>query len=140
MHNKKGFTLIELIVVLAILAIIAAIAVPTTLNAVNGAKVTADAATADSIAAAVRLFVANDLTDGTPNDEDNNTLGGALQAAGMSSTVPTPQQSGYTFYWTTDNKVVADSEAPTGAIALTADLYINSDTGALQTTNPASGS
>ncbi|MEG2843339.1 MAG: prepilin-type N-terminal cleavage/methylation domain-containing protein, partial [Ruthenibacterium sp.] len=29
MKNKKGFTLIELIVVLAILAVIAAIAVPT---------------------------------------------------------------------------------------------------------------
>lgn len=38
--KKKGFTLVELIVVIAIIAIIAAVAVPTTIRYVNEAKVT----------------------------------------------------------------------------------------------------
>lgn len=135
MHNKKGFTLIELIVVLAILAIIAAIAVPTTMNAINNAKVTADKATADSISAAVRLFVADDLTDGTANDETDQTLSAALNAAGMGTTVPTPQESGFSFYWTTNNKVVASKDTAAGT-ALAGTLYINSNTGALQTAKP----
>lgn len=37
--RKKGFTLVELIVVIAIIAIIAAVAVPTTISYVNKAKV-----------------------------------------------------------------------------------------------------
>lgn len=37
--KKKGFTLVELIVVIAIIAIIAAVAVPTTIKYVNEAKV-----------------------------------------------------------------------------------------------------
>lgn len=36
--NKKGFTLVEIIVVLVILAILAAIAVPSVMNYVNEAK------------------------------------------------------------------------------------------------------
>ena len=42
MKSKKGFTLIELIVVLAILAIVAAIAVPTAFSSIENAKVAAD--------------------------------------------------------------------------------------------------
>lgn len=38
MKNKKGFTLVEIIVVLVILAILAAIAVPSVIGYVNEAK------------------------------------------------------------------------------------------------------
>jgi type IV pilus assembly protein PilA len=37
--NKKGFTLIELIVVIAIIAILAAILIPALLNYINAAEV-----------------------------------------------------------------------------------------------------
>lgn len=37
-RNKRGFTLVEIIVVLVILAILAAIAIPTTLGYVDDAK------------------------------------------------------------------------------------------------------
>lgn len=55
MKSKKGFTLIELIVVLAILAIVAAIAVPTAFSSIENAKVAADKATIDSINSAIRM-------------------------------------------------------------------------------------
>lgn len=50
LRNKKGFTLIELIVVLAVLAIIMAIAVPRFTGVREQAKIDADYATLESIA------------------------------------------------------------------------------------------
>ena len=46
--NKKGFTLVELIVVIAIMAILAAVLVPTVVNKVNDAD---DSATASDLSA-----------------------------------------------------------------------------------------
>jgi len=54
-NNKKGFTLIELIVVLAIIAILAAIIVPTTFGAIDNAKTAADNANLDALNSAVRM-------------------------------------------------------------------------------------
>lgn len=62
--NKKGFTLIELIVVLAILAIIAAIAVPSAFGAIDTARQQADAATISSVNSAIRTHAGLSLVDG----------------------------------------------------------------------------
>ncbi|MEG2405227.1 MAG: prepilin-type N-terminal cleavage/methylation domain-containing protein [Oscillospiraceae bacterium] len=56
--NKKGFTLIELIVVLAILAVIAAIAVPTAFGAITDAQIAADTATIENFNSAIRMHAA----------------------------------------------------------------------------------
>lgn len=58
-NNKKGFTLIELIVVIAILAILAAIAIPRLGNFTSTAKVSADKATFAALESAVAIGVAN---------------------------------------------------------------------------------
>ncbi len=55
LKNKKGFTLIELIVVMAILAILAAIAIPRFANMRIESAVKADAGTAAQIANAARI-------------------------------------------------------------------------------------
>ena len=58
LRNKKGFTLIELIVVLAVLAIIMAIAVPRFTGVQEKAKVDADYSTGAMIAKAAEFYVA----------------------------------------------------------------------------------
>lgn len=54
--NKKGFTLIELIVVIAILAILAAIAIPAFNGISDQAKVQVDRANASNIATAYNTY------------------------------------------------------------------------------------
>jgi prepilin-type N-terminal cleavage/methylation domain-containing protein len=54
--NRKGFTLIELIVVVAILAILAAIAIPSFVGLQERAQVGVDIAAATSIAGAVNVY------------------------------------------------------------------------------------
>lgn len=54
--NRKGFTLIELIVVVAILAILAAVAVPSFIGLQNQAKKGVDIANASAIAGVINTF------------------------------------------------------------------------------------
>ena len=63
--KKKGFTLIELIIVIAIIAIISAIAIPKLLNSKDDANTKADIANAKTIANASL----NAIADGTINPE-----------------------------------------------------------------------
>lgn len=58
-NNKKGFTLVELVVVIAILGILAAIAIPRFTTQTQGAKEVADKASARNIVAAINMAVAD---------------------------------------------------------------------------------
>lgn len=53
-NNKKGFTLVELVVVIAILAILAAIAIPVVSNTINSSKVSGAASDAQTIELALK--------------------------------------------------------------------------------------
>ena len=57
LHNRKGFTLIELIVVIAILAILALIAIPRLGGFTDSAKLNSDYATAATIGHAAQAFL-----------------------------------------------------------------------------------
>ena len=88
--NKKGFTLIELVVVIAILAILAAIAVPQLLGFQERARQTADQQTAAEVKNAVSLLWANKEII-VPAAADDSNQGGyfRISSAGVVSEVTT---------------------------------------------------
>lgn len=55
--NKKGFTLIEMLIVIAIIAVLVAIVIPTVSSSTNKAKAAADAANLRSILAVLNVIV-----------------------------------------------------------------------------------
>lgn len=86
LKNKKGFTLIELIVVIAILGILAGIAVPKFSDIQSISKIKADAATAAQMVNAARIQETA-LNPGTA----------VTSIAGEYMTVPASSQSGGAF-------------------------------------------
>ena len=70
MKNKKGFTLVEIIVVLVILAILAAIAVPSVIGYVNEAKESRYIQEAHSIYTVVETEVAKYKATDDPSEVD----------------------------------------------------------------------
>lgn len=64
LRNKKGFTLVEIIVVLVILAILAAAAIPTMLGFVNDAKGKAEIANARAAYLACQMIATEDEATG----------------------------------------------------------------------------
>lgn len=82
MKNKKGFTLVEIIVVLVILAILAAIAVPSVIGYVNEAKESRYIQEAHSIYIVVETEVAKyKATDAPSKEEINNYIKNTLSGS-----------------------------------------------------------
>lgn len=78
-RNKKGFTLVEIIVVLVILAVLAAAAVPTMLGFVEEAKGKSEIANARAAYVAAQSIVTEEYASGKTGNEAVETT--ALSAA-----------------------------------------------------------
>ena len=87
--NKKGFTLVEMLVVIAIIAVLVAIIVPTTSSATNKAKAAANAANLRSVKAEIGIALLQEDVDAigtiTPG-----TNGAATVAVGTGTTISVP--------------------------------------------------
>lgn len=75
MRNRKGFTLIELMVVVIIVGILAAIIIPLLLSRVEKAKYSEGKAIAGQIATAVRAYVAEKGSSAKPTPDLVTDLG-----------------------------------------------------------------
>ncbi|QGU95773.1 prepilin-type N-terminal cleavage/methylation domain-containing protein [Clostridium bovifaecis] len=69
LKKKKGFTLIELIIVIAILGIIATIAIPKLTNQKKAAQISADKANAKIIADAAQMAIVNGTISPTSTEQ-----------------------------------------------------------------------
>lgn len=84
LKSKKGFTLIELVVVIAVLGMIAVVAVPKIAGITDKAKTASDAQTIAVLNEAVERYVAesgDDKLEGTDGEDGATKLGAMTKAA-----------------------------------------------------------
>lgn len=96
-NNRKGFTLIELIVVIAIIGILAAIAIPKFATVQSDAKDKADVATIETINNAIELYCAaknvDSFVDATYTDASVTTT--IADASTVADVIIVLQGNGY---------------------------------------------
>ena len=108
MKNKKGFTLVEIIVVLVILAILAAIAVPSVIGYVNEAKESRYIQEAHSIYTVVETEVAKYKATDDPSEKDidnyiKDILSGNTKKTELDDVDVERNGNTYTMYWISDD-------------------------------------
>ncbi len=112
--NKKGFTLVELIVVITVLAILAAIAIPIAGNWVGSAKTSSDVSNVAIFQSAIEKSAA-DGKDYPGTAADAVTV---ITSYSAISALPTPSQKDAKFYYNTTSHRVTCS-----AVTLTSPWY-----------------
>ena len=100
--RKKGFTIVELVIVIAVIAILAAVLIPTFSNLINQSKVSADVQTVRQM----NLALASDEAMNGRCETVEEALD-VLMNAGYKANEYNALASGYKFYWdSSTNRVV----------------------------------
>ena len=121
--NKKGFTIVELVIVVAVIAILAAVLIPTFSGIIAKANLSADQQAVRQMNTALAMYEAE---NGKPKNltEAKKALDEALVNV-ESGLVPVTQ--GYAFYWdSANNKIIlvsSEDEIKTGWHILTANSF-----------------
>lgn len=85
-NRKKGFTIVELVIVIAVIAILAAVLIPTFSNVIKKAN---ESAVQQTAAALYREALALDLADGTQDGKEGNTAITTVEGKTVTYTVTT---------------------------------------------------
>lgn len=100
-NNKKGFTIVELVVVIVVIAVLAAVLIPTFTSLIAKANLSADQMTVKNMNTAL---TADEITDGKP--ENTTKVKEVLKAAGFNTKTLTPVSDGYRFFWDSNKNSV----------------------------------
>ena len=100
--KKKGFTIVELVIVIAVVAILAAVLIPTFSNLIKKANLSADEQAVRQMNTALAIYTAE---NGKPDSigEVKNTL----DANDINIDGLTPVTKGYAFYWNPEENTIA---------------------------------
>ncbi len=101
MKSKKGFTIIELVIVIAVIAVLAAVLIPTFASIIKKANRSAD----EQAVRQMNTALAAESVDGKP--ESLEALVDLLDEAGFNSQKSLiPVSKGYAFYWHAGHNVI----------------------------------
>ena len=98
--NKKGFTLVELIVVIAIMAILAAVLVPTVTSKIKDANDSAAKSDCSGMMSTVQSALTSYLSDPKDATKVSAQLGNAFTAAALPASGAMPTDKGTYVYGT----------------------------------------
>lgn len=99
MKSKRGFTIVELVIVIAVVAVLAAVMIPTFSSIIRNANISSDTKTARDM----NVILTSKSADGTP-PAGGRELIDALEANGFSTF--RPQTKFFNFYWINDLNVI----------------------------------
>lgn len=104
--HKKGFTIVELVIVIAVIAILAAVLIPTFVNVTKRAKLSVDQ---QAVYEMNIVLAADEAKNGAPADVSEVLL--VLEEEGISAKNYTPLTSGLSFVWAEDvNRILLVDE------------------------------
>ncbi len=103
--TKKGFTVVELVIVIAVIAILAAVLIPTFINLVNKANVSADVQLVRNLNTALAL----DKTENGKHDTMHDAVH-AVKEHGFDVTLIKPTTEGFYILWDSVNDVFCYAE------------------------------
>ncbi len=114
LRNKKGFTLVELIVVIAVLGILASIAVPRFSGVKESAKLAVDEQTVELMKKGIELYYAEHDVYPSSTKEAKDAIHKVLDE------IPAPQTNNK-YWYKSDGHIKLDSSQPQGYDEITPD-------------------